>query len=158
MKKAIFYTILITYISCGGFKTISVDIDPITKTFSHDGAQNELYVRANNWMVENFVSAKSVIQFTDKESGTVSGRFLMHDNSRKSTNGATILNDEIYAIIKVVVKDNGSKITIIPESFIDWENPNINKKYRYTREKAAVQMETLISSFDTYMKKVDDGW
>lgn len=39
--------------------------------------QNTLYVRANNWMVDQFQNADSVVQFADKESGTVSGRYML---------------------------------------------------------------------------------
>ena len=39
---------------------------------SHD----DLFVKANSWMVDTFKSAKSVIQYTDKEAGIVKGKYV----------------------------------------------------------------------------------
>lgn len=43
----------------------------------------ELYVSANEWMAENFVNAKSVIQYSDKEAGKIVGKYI--DNSQEGS-------------------------------------------------------------------------
>ena len=50
---------------------------PRVATFENDHSKDENYVLANEWMVETFNNAESVIQFTDKESGTVRGNILL---------------------------------------------------------------------------------
>lgn len=42
-----------------------------------DASKDELFVRANSWMVDTFRSAESVIQYTDKEAGIVKGKYLL---------------------------------------------------------------------------------
>jgi hypothetical protein len=40
-----------------------------------DAKKDELYIKANAWMVKEFNSAESVIEFQDKESGKIMGKF-----------------------------------------------------------------------------------
>ncbi len=40
-------------------------------------SQSEIYILANKWMVENFNSAESVIEFQDKEAGEIAGSFTV---------------------------------------------------------------------------------
>ncbi|WP_107822016.1 DUF4468 domain-containing protein [Mangrovibacterium marinum] len=46
------------------------------------GTKDELYVKANEWMVRSFNNAKSVIQFQDKEAGKIMGKYLLHGSSQ----------------------------------------------------------------------------
>lgn len=43
-------------------------------------SQNDLYVRANTWFVRTFNSAESVIEFQDKESGKIAGKYIVGYN------------------------------------------------------------------------------
>lgn len=104
--------------------------------------KNTLYVRANNWMVDAFKNAESVIQFSDKESGSISGRYFL----------ATVYHGEqAYATIKVRVKDEAAKITVTPESF------TYVKGTVYTEEDAQHDIRRLINSFETSMKRAKDS-
>ena len=76
--------------------------------------QNQLFVKANNWMVERFNNAESVIQFSDKESGTISGKYLLGTVTNPNEYGP---GSKAWAMIKVQVKDNAARITITPDSF-----------------------------------------
>ena len=38
--------------------------------------QDELYIKAHEWFVKQFTSAKSVIQFQDKENGKIMGKYV----------------------------------------------------------------------------------
>ncbi len=37
--------------------------------------KDELYIKANTWFVDTFVSAESVIEFQDKEAGKIAGKY-----------------------------------------------------------------------------------
>ena len=61
-------------LSLTGCGTLTMPTTPIVKVVPVEKEkQNSLYVKASNWMVETFNNSKSVIQFRDKESGTISG-------------------------------------------------------------------------------------
>ena len=64
--------------------------------------KSDLFVRANNWMVETFNNAESVIQFSDKENGIVTGKYLMQTIIK----GTAVPVTKVFAIIKIRVKDN----------------------------------------------------
>ena len=111
-------------------------------------SKNVLYVKANNWMVDEFRNADSVIQFSDKESGTISGRYLLGITDRENLN-------KVHATIKIKVKDGASKIVITPEEFSYNEASfsytgfnEINARYKIT---------ALLASFEVAMKKPEDN-
>lgn len=41
-------------------------------------SKSKLYGMSNEWMVQHFTNAKSVIQFSNLETGTISGKYLMY--------------------------------------------------------------------------------
>ncbi|WP_236984860.1 DUF4468 domain-containing protein [Marinagarivorans cellulosilyticus] len=133
---------------------VTTESVPSERVVEVDGAEKDtLYVRANNWMVDAFNNADSVVQFTDKESGTISGRYLLGTVSNASEYGPA---RRAYATIKVRVKDGASKITVTPESFT-YAKGNIYTLY--TEEDAKRDVDALLFSFETAMKKSeDDEW
>ena len=103
--------------------------------------KDELYIRANTWMVEVFNNAKSVIQFSDKESGIVAGKYLMNVIITSTTT-----RNEVYSIIKIQVKDEGAKITITPETYQN--NANVFAGgVSYPLEKLNADIEALMNNF-----------
>ncbi|WP_445956223.1 DUF4468 domain-containing protein [Yeosuana sp.] len=155
MKKSlpilIITTILLTFQSCA---IITTESNPVTKIVTVENAkQNELFVRANNWMVGAFNNAESVIQFTDKESGTITGKYLLGTVTTASKYGPA---RRVFALIKIQVKDNASKITITPDSFSYAKG---NPYTLYTNEKAETDINNLIKSFEkSIVQKEDDNW
>ena len=155
MKKI---TILLSLIiglfvtSCMPLKTTVVQMDAVSDQVQTEGSKNELYVKANNWMVENFVNAESVIQFTDKESGTVTGKYLLHKIYIAPSTYSAGVDSDIFSIIKIQVKDGAAKISIDPQDFTEIETSNLTyRKLYYSKEKADLQISTLIDSFKAYM-------
>ena len=153
MKKLLLLPIIFLFISCGITQSTPVKIDPISKSFQVDKEKDELYVSANNWMAENFVSSKSVIQFTDKPSGVVTGRYLLKQGYTYQ-NYAYLESEggSVYAIIKIQVKDGAAKITLDPEEFRELDGAYINEKFKFTRETATNQINDLTISFEEYLK------
>ena len=155
MRKLIFLPVLtiliLTFQSCA---VITTESKPVTKVVNVENTtQNELYVRANNWMVSAFNNAESVIQFSDKESGTITGRYLLGTITNANEYGPA---RRAYATIKIQVKDNASKITITPESF---KYAKGNPYTLYTKEKADADINDLILSFEqNIILKEDTDW
>jgi hypothetical protein len=135
-----------------GCASVTTQSSTIDKVVTIDGTKkNALYVKANNWMVQSFNSAKSVVQFTDKESGTISGRYLLGTVSAASEYGPA---RHVYAGIKIQVKDGASKITINPESFVYSKG---NPYTLYTEENVERDVNALLVSFEKAMKNTDDS-
>ncbi len=151
MKKIIVFLVLLVVLiiqGCAMITTKSVPVDRVVK--AENTSKEQLYVRANNWVVDTFNNAKSVIQFSDKESGTISGRYLLSTVVRANEYGPARY---AYASIKIKVKDGATKITIKPESFTYAEG---NMYTLYTEEDAKRDVNSLLGSFSNYMKKEED--
>jgi hypothetical protein len=66
----------------------------------------DLYTRVNMWFVDAFRSADSVIQFSDKESGVVKGKYVSAENIVHATDYY-----RISSTITVEVKDERYRIS-----------------------------------------------
>lgn len=156
MKKIILFAAFATVLfqSCSGLQGVPVSMEPIEHQFQVDKNKNDLYVSANNWMAETFNSAKSVIQFTDKEAGVVTGKYLLKPGYRYA-NYSYYETEEgsIYAIIKIQVKDGGTKITVSPDDFNEVTSDMAAEKFKYSRDVATNQINNLVASYEDYIKK-----
>lgn len=104
-------------------------------------------------MVTAFNNADSVIQFTDKETGTITGKYLLGTISQANQYGPA---NRAFAIIQIQVKDGASKITITPDSF---RYAKGNPYTLYTGENVEEDINALILSFEMAIKqKEDDDW
>lgn len=151
LSTAILLITVLNFQSCAIIKTES---QPVTKVVQIENAEkNKLYVKANNWMVSAFNNAESVIQFTDKESGTITGKYLLGTVTAANQYRAA---NRVFAIINIQVKDGATKITVTPESF---QYAKGNPYTLYTEEKANADINALIASFETaMMKETTDDW
>ena len=148
---ALISVVLIT--SCGTLSMVPIQPDSKTKIINvENNNKQDLFIKANNWMAETFNDAKSVIQFTDKESGVVTGRYLM-----KSIITSTTTRENVYAIIKIQVKDNVAKIEIKPNSYVNSYNSFAGGE-SFPIEKANSSMELLMASFEVAIKAKKDSF
>lgn len=154
--KTIFTLLILalTLTSCGVTNT-PVSIAPISKDISVEMNKSDLYVRANNWMVKNFKDARSIIQFSDKEEGIVTGKYLLKDSSY--SNGYVMNENLIYAIIKIQVKENATRITISPYDYTAVGSSYI-PDFEYTEAKARADIENLIASYENFIKAPKDDF
>ncbi len=56
------------------------DSKKMSITIAVDGDKKDLFTDLNIWVIQNFQSAKTVIQYSDKEAGVISGRYLARDD------------------------------------------------------------------------------
>jgi len=147
MKK---YTVILflIMISCGPI--IDVKMDKTQKVIEIDLTKNEIFVKSNQWMVKTFNNAESVIQFSDKESGTITGKYMLKQTYTIGNNYQTIPNGGIFAIINVDIKENKARITISPEEY-HTRGKGGNPQFIYPEETARKDIDDLINSFEAYM-------
>lgn len=114
------------------------------------GTKDQLYLKANNWMIETFNNAESVIQHTDKEEGVIIGKYLMHGSSVAGIYGN--VDTRVYAIIDIRVKDGKSRIEIKPQD--QWYyDPSGMTVHNYTKEDAILDMRNLAENLHTALLK-----
>jgi len=98
--------LVILLVSCATTGTKVTEPVTYSETIEITGvSQDDLYIRANMWFVDAFNNAESVIQFSDKESGVIKGKYI---------GGSVVVGIYIYKIsttVTVEVKDGRYRIT-----------------------------------------------
>lgn len=140
-----------TMSSCLSTRQIQSTPQPRTETFENQLDKDANYVLANEWMVETFNDAESVIQFTDKESGTVKGKYLMKAGY-VSTSPYVASTEPRYAIITIRVRDNGCRIEIDPPSGQFYSQKSMGTEVGFTTEMFASSADNLIVDFRNKMQ------
>ena len=124
MKKHRFHLVFIVLVvfciltSCAStnYKEIDeYDLDPITQVVEvPDVGSNDLYVRANTWMVDVFKSSEGVIQFSDKDAGVIKGKFstLIDGQGLNATK-----TYQVNITITIEVKDGKTRIQLEPDYY-----------------------------------------
>jgi hypothetical protein len=132
---------------------------PVTANFENELDKNSNYVLANEWMVETFNNAESVIQFTDKESGTVKGKYVLRAGY-VSTSPYVASRDALYAIITIRLRDNASRIEIDPPSRGFYSAKSGDSELGYTALKFDEDARNLINNFQKRMNanKSEISW
>lgn len=155
LKKQISYGIALALLaiiinSCAPLKTIMIE-EPFIKVYDDlEASQNELFLKANEWMVATFKDAESVIQYSDKEEGTLLGKYLMFGEIRQGLYNVTT-DTRIYAKIDIRVKDNKARISIEPME--PWKyDPSGMTIYGFSKEDAIAEMEALANNLHNALK------
>ena len=104
----IFSLVVLMCSSCATTQTAFTPIT-LTETATVLGTKNDVYVKANLWLVDVFNSAKSVIQFSDKEAGVIKGKYVLYFKP----SGQYVGKLERDAIITLNANENQLTITII---------------------------------------------
>lgn len=118
-------------------------------------SKDQLFLKANGWMIETFNSAESVIQHSDKEEGAIIGKYLMYGSTSTSyVYGQAIeIDSRVFAIIDIRVKEGKAKIEIKPQR--QWPYGGYSGAYNYSKEKAVQDIIKLSDSFNAYLSKSD---
>lgn len=162
MRNLIFILIASVFMaSCATYYPFATAFpDPeIDKIVDTKLTRNDAYTLANEWMVEKFVSATDVIQYSDKEAGIIKGKFTLHTLSRHYS-GSLVYKEKIEGLVTVRVKDNKAKITIVVTPIVEVGIDN-NKWSEIALKTAKSIVVNLISSFETTMTTttdVDEDW
>lgn len=153
MKHFLFTTSMIALCllsSCISYQTFTAQ--PNVQVFEDiTGTKEQLYVKANEWMVAKFNDAESVIQFSDKEEGTIIGKYLLGGSVVAATQYTAAADLRVYAIIDVRVKENKARISIDPQEWKSY-NESTYPRYAFTPQKATEESDKLIQDFYTHMR------
>lgn len=157
MKKILFIALIILTTSCVSVKTVTYEGEQTTKTIELASGKNSNYIKANEWMVETFGNAESVIQFVDKEAGIIKGKYMMYQGQTGSQ--YTPSTQSYFAMITLRVKDNAAKIEVDPINKFTVTN-YMGSKIGFTPEMFKISAENLISDFQINMqnKSENDNW
>jgi hypothetical protein len=119
-----------------------VEIPGITK--------DDFFVRANSWMVDNFVNAESVIEYTDKEAGVIKGKYVMSglpEGVSTFSVRSTITIETKEGKVRITITDPYRKYTTILGDY----KPNMSYKVlgskTFFEEKCLPSYLKLIESF-----------
>ncbi len=162
MKKLTFISILISgsfiLSSCfATYQTVSFnENEAYVEVFDSLGDnQSELFIKANDWMITTFTKASSVIEYSDKETGTLLGKYLMTGTQRVGAYGTSI-DSRVYSKIDIRVKDNKARITITPLGTWQYDSSGLTI-YDYSKEQALIDMFELATSLKKKLEsQVDD--
>ena len=148
MRKTLLTIVaVISLMSCVTSKDLG-SAEPTTKQVTNTLNKDSNYVEANEWMVNSFTNAESVIQFTDKAAGIVKGKYLLKDGVASSTYSTGYAS--IYATITVRVKDNAAKLEIEPLSNF-YSMKSMGVEYGFTKENFQLTVRALETSFTEAM-------
>ncbi|MFC5625657.1 DUF4468 domain-containing protein [Algoriphagus winogradskyi] len=154
MKKiklsSIYFLASILFVSCVGSRSLQETPPPKIATFENDHDKERNYVLANEWMVETFNNAESVIQFTDKESGTIKGKYIVRPGY-VSTSPYVASRDALYSIITLRVKEKGCRIEVDPPNGQFYSQKSMGTELGYTTAMFEEDANKLIDDFKSRM-------
>lgn len=144
------FTLLLA--SCTTIKTS--EVKGVTKVVEVSGAsKDELFVKASSWLVDAFNSAKSVIQFSDKEAGVIKGKYRI-------TFPQFLETGECEATFTVECKDGKCRLIIDdPYNFRadDIYSTRITNMTKEGYESVTNDINALCLSFEKYLKEEHDA-
>jgi hypothetical protein len=151
--------------SCYSTQTIPISFDePVINVYEVDGTKDELFLKANLWMVATFTDPRSIIQYSDKAEGVITGKYLLKYipfNARHDMRQYVSPKEEsIYALIEIRIKDSRALISIKPEDWNYYQTYYPNKEPviavgGYTKDDATKDMESLCESFYQRLKSAE---
>ena len=117
----------------------------------------EIYAKARQWFTNYFISGESVIDYEDKESGTIIGKGIA-DNGSVNIVALSRLNYKV----KVDTKDNKARIVV---SLINYDikvgddpyKKNSNMVTAKNQETAKATMEKTLSDLKEYLLSEEDS-
>ena len=158
VKASVLFLMTTILMSCAMTKVAIPTPEPAVKNVETKTNKNSNFIKANEWMVQSFNDAKSVIQFKDKEAGIVKGKYLMKEGA-VSTSAYSQSLPPFYSIITIRVKDSVSRIEIDAPSGM-YSLKTMGVEYGFTKESFLTKANILIDEFEVYMKKksTNDNW
>lgn len=130
------------------------EVKGVTKVVEVSGAsKDELFVKASSWLVDAFNSAKSVIQFSDKDAGVIKGKYRI-------TFPQFLETGECEATFTVECKDGKCRLIIDdPYNFRadDIYSTRITNMTKEGYESVTNDINALCLSFEKYLKEEHDA-
>jgi PBP1b-binding outer membrane lipoprotein LpoB len=159
IKVSVLFLVITVFMSSCSITRLEIPTpEAETKNVETESDNNSNFIKANEWMVQSFNDAKSVIQFKDKEAGIVKGKYLLKAGVN-STSPYVQSSPSFYSIITIRVKDDLARIEInAPSGMFSFKVYGIETGF--TKEMFLAKTSKLINEFEIYMKKKssNDNW
>lgn len=107
--------------------------------------KSELYGMSNEWMVEQFIDARSIIQFSNLETGTIAGKYLLFYQAPSEYT----FEIAFYSIITIRVKDYRVQINVDPQGSLPRSTLGLEL---FSMKQMEAESNRLISSYESFMK------
>jgi hypothetical protein len=147
IMKKLLVLLFVFFQSCMMYHEISyTENEKFIKIYELQQSKEQLFIKANDWFVSYFVSAYHVIDYSDKQSGVIIGKYLMFGDLIHTQYGT--IDSRIYAKIDVRVKDEKIMLNITPVGV--WRT-----SFVYTKEMATSQMNELADSFYSHLQTAE---
>jgi hypothetical protein len=159
IKGTVLLLIITVFVSCSISKVMIPTPEPTIKNVTTNSTKNSNFIKANEWMVQTFNNAKSVIQFKDKDAGIVKGKYVMKEGF-VSTNQYVMSEPDFFSVITIRVKDSMSRIEVDAPSGMYSQKAISGVELGFTKELFLVEANKLIEKFEIYMKakSSNDNW
>ncbi len=141
---------VILIIGCASFEPINREELKIKKTFELPKTKEELWLISMDWMVNEFVSAKDVIQFSEKEQGIIIGK------------GITQITYTLWPVdtcftLKIETKDNKARITVY-DPYIKTGDFIVQINAKADLQKYQLKIAMIMISYERTIFKETDSW
>ena len=141
---------VILIIGCASFEPINREELKIKKTFELPKTKEELWLISMDWMVNEFVSAKDVIQFSEKEQGIIIGK------------GITQITYTLWPVdtcftLKIETKDNKARITVY-DPYIKTGDFIVQINTKADLQKYQLKIAMIMISYERTIFKETDSW
>ena len=141
---------VILIIGCASFEPINREELKIKKTFELPKTKEELRLISMEWIVNEFVSAKDVIQFSEKEQGIIIGKGITQITY-------TLWPVDTYVTLKIETKDNKARITVY-DPYIKTGDFIVQINTKAGLQKYQLKIAMIMISYERTIFKETDSW
>lgn len=148
----------VTMISCQFTKRVlaTEEQTQYSTVINVEGSKDDLYTRANEWMVLQFVDADAVIQYQDKESGKIMGKYVGKYNQLDIMTAAESYNS-YKVVISIDVRDGAARLQFMsPMYYSTKERKYYPVRYANTAKQIYADWEALSADLSAYLGKKDE--
>lgn len=146
MKKILLSIITILLLSaCASYKMAS--LGPATRIYEVEGKSKEqLYNQSLVWLFEGDMYNKTTIEFHDRGAGIIVANYLLYSTTMVATNsfGTSVVQDNVYAKIKINALDNKIRFVIQPTEPWKWYYGCVQN---YSKDNAIKDINALIDNY-----------
>ncbi len=141
---------LIFISGCASMQPIKQEELVVQKIFEVPKTREAIWFASMDWMVDEFRSAKDVIQFSDKEQGIIIGKGFTEVTY-------TIMPVDTYFTLKIEAKDNKARITIY-DPYIKTKDFTVKIETKAGLEKYRLRISIIMLSYERALFKQQDSW
>ena len=157
MKKLLF-VLMVALVSCKPFQYLTgADYEKSEFIAVEGSSKDQIFIKANEWMVNVFRDARSIIQFKDKDEGRIIGKYLLRPDLLCPGGQYGPTDCGLYAIINIYIKDDAAKISVEPQGIWVYDS-SVAKLSNYSPEQANSDIDALIKDFKIFKTKEEAVW